>query len=227
MQPEIVTLTVNGRTHQVALAPNVTLLHALRDLGYTDVKNGCEKGDCGACAVLLDGEAVNSCLVLAWQADGAEIVTNAGLGTHGPPPSAAGSLCRRRRGPVRLLHAGHDHLGQGAAGSEPAVPPRTRSARRSRAISAAAPATGRSSRRSRWRRRRWEAGGGDEIHSETLPAGRAARTAPGGQAAAPGGRAGQGGGRDRLRRRLFDAEHAARQGVPQQRALGAHQAGWT
>ena len=80
MQPRIVTLNVNGRKRQVALDPNVTLLYALRDLGYTDVKNGCEKGDCGACAVLLNGKAVNSCLVLAWQANGAEIVTNAGLG---------------------------------------------------------------------------------------------------------------------------------------------------
>ena len=47
--------------------------------------NGCEKGDCGACAVLLNGQAVNSCLVLAWQADGAEIITNAGLGTMDNP----------------------------------------------------------------------------------------------------------------------------------------------
>ncbi len=85
MQPKIVSLNVNGREHHVALAPNVTLLQALRDLSYTDVKNGCEKGDCGACAVLLDGKAVNSCLVLAWQAEGAEIVTNAGLGTMDNP----------------------------------------------------------------------------------------------------------------------------------------------
>lgn len=85
MQSEIVTLKVNGREHRIALAPNVTLLRVLRDLGYTDVKNGCEKGDCGACTVLLDGKAVNSCLMLAWQAEGAEIVTNAGLGTMENP----------------------------------------------------------------------------------------------------------------------------------------------
>ncbi len=85
MKPTLVSLTVNGRQHYVALEPHVTLLRALRDLGYTDVKNGCEKGDCGACAVLLDGKAVNSCLVLAWQVDGAEIVTNAGLGTLDHP----------------------------------------------------------------------------------------------------------------------------------------------
>ena len=85
MQPQVITLTINGRAHHAALAPNVTLLTALRDLGYTDVKCGCEKGDCGACAVLLDGQAVNSCLVLAWQADGAEIVTVTGLGTAERP----------------------------------------------------------------------------------------------------------------------------------------------
>jgi len=85
VQPRVVTLNVNGRAHVVALSPNVTLLQALRDLGHTDVKNGCEKGDCGACAVLLDGKAVNSCLVLAWQADGATIITNAGLGTMESP----------------------------------------------------------------------------------------------------------------------------------------------
>jgi aerobic-type carbon monoxide dehydrogenase small subunit (CoxS/CutS family) len=81
MNRKVVRLTVNGRRHEVALAPNVTLLTALRDLGYTDVKSGCEIGECGACAVLLDRVPVNSCMVLAVQADGAEITTNAGLGT--------------------------------------------------------------------------------------------------------------------------------------------------
>ncbi len=85
MEAKVVSFTVNGRGHVVALAPNLTLLRALRDLGYTDIKNGCEKGDCGACAVLLDGKAVNSCLVLAWQAEGAQIVTDAGLGTMDVP----------------------------------------------------------------------------------------------------------------------------------------------
>ncbi len=75
-----------ARKHKALLDPNMTLLHALREcLGYIDVKNGCEKGDCGACTVLLNGKAVNSCLVLAWQADGGEIVTNAGLGTLDHP----------------------------------------------------------------------------------------------------------------------------------------------
>ncbi len=86
MESKIINLNVNGRKHQVALPPNITLLRALREhLGYVDVKNGCEKGDCGACTVLLNGRAVNSCMVLAWQADGAEIITNAGLGTMAEP----------------------------------------------------------------------------------------------------------------------------------------------
>ena len=58
MTPQLLKLIVNGRTHYAALAPNTTLLYALRDLGYTDVKSGCEKGDCGACGVLVDGTPV-------------------------------------------------------------------------------------------------------------------------------------------------------------------------
>jgi carbon-monoxide dehydrogenase small subunit len=85
MKPELVTLHINDRMHTLALAPNVTLLHALRDLGYVDVKCGCEQGDCGACAVMLDDVAVNSCLVLVGQADGCRIVTAAGLGSVKQP----------------------------------------------------------------------------------------------------------------------------------------------
>jgi carbon-monoxide dehydrogenase small subunit len=86
MESKIINLNVNGRKHQVVLPPNITLLRVLREhLGYVDVKNGCEKGDCGACTVLMNGKAVNSCMVLAWQADGAEIITNAGLGTMTEP----------------------------------------------------------------------------------------------------------------------------------------------
>ena len=85
MELRVITLRVNGRRHQIAAPPNATLLQVLRNRGYTDVKNGCEKGDCGACAVLLGDRAINSCLVLAWQAEGAEIVTDAGLGALDNP----------------------------------------------------------------------------------------------------------------------------------------------
>lgn len=85
MESRSVLLNVNGRKHEITAQSNETLLDLLRRLGYTDVKSGCEKGDCGACAVLLNGEAVNSCLVLGHQADGAEVVTNGGLGTLDEP----------------------------------------------------------------------------------------------------------------------------------------------
>jgi len=85
MTAKLIHLTINGRAHSVAVEANAVLLHTLRDLGYTDVKNGCEIGECGACAVFLNGEAVNSCMVLTLQADGATIVTNAGLGTMDKP----------------------------------------------------------------------------------------------------------------------------------------------
>jgi len=86
MQARIIHLIVNNREHQAAIMPHATLLRVLREqLGYLDVKNGCEKGDCGACTVLLDGKPVNSCLVLACQVDGAHIVTAAGLGNTSHP----------------------------------------------------------------------------------------------------------------------------------------------
>ncbi len=77
-----IALRVNGRTVEVTVPPHRTLLEALRDAGFVDVKRGCEKGDCGACAVLLDGVAIDSCLTLAWTVEGREIVTAAGLGGH-------------------------------------------------------------------------------------------------------------------------------------------------
>ena len=85
MEPRLVKLNINNRTHHVALNPNTTLLTALRDLGYTDVKSGCEKGDCGACTVLVNGTPINACLNLAWLAEGHEILTVAGLGNAEHP----------------------------------------------------------------------------------------------------------------------------------------------
>jgi carbon-monoxide dehydrogenase small subunit len=85
----VITLKVNGRTIETAVPAHRTLLEALRDAGFVDVKRGCEKGDCGACAVLIDGVAVDACLTLAWTAEGRDIVTAAGLGEGGLHPLQA------------------------------------------------------------------------------------------------------------------------------------------
>ena len=75
-----IQLTVNGNKHSLKVAPNKRLLDILReDLNLTGTKEGCDVGECGACTVVMNGQAVHSCLVLALQADGAEILTVEGL----------------------------------------------------------------------------------------------------------------------------------------------------
>lgn len=79
-----ICLTVNGVLHTVQTEPCRTLLEVLRNrLGLTGAKEGCGAGDCGACVVLMDHQAVNACLVLAAQANGAEILTVEGLAQEG------------------------------------------------------------------------------------------------------------------------------------------------
>jgi carbon-monoxide dehydrogenase small subunit len=81
---ELIRLRVNGADVEVAVRPNATLLETLRDdLGLTGAKKGCGEGDCGACTVLLDGLPVSSCLVLAMQAHGHDILTVEGLAENG------------------------------------------------------------------------------------------------------------------------------------------------
>jgi aerobic-type carbon monoxide dehydrogenase small subunit (CoxS/CutS family) len=74
-----IRLDVNGAPLDLDADPGDTLLEMLRAGGYTSVKNGCANGDCGACAVLLDGRAVASCLLFAAQAQGREITTIEGI----------------------------------------------------------------------------------------------------------------------------------------------------
>src|SRR5258705_731043 len=79
-----VALTINGGRTELQVAPWTTLLDALRDLlDLTGTKKGCDRGQCGACTVLVDGRRVNSCLTLAVMKDGADITTIEGLGKDG------------------------------------------------------------------------------------------------------------------------------------------------
>ena len=79
-----ITLTVNGETELVDVASHITLLQMLRErLVLTGTKNGCAAGECGACTVIMNGEPVNSCMVLAVECDGAEIITVEGLAHDG------------------------------------------------------------------------------------------------------------------------------------------------
>jgi len=79
-----IRLTVNGETYTVAVEPRESLLDVLRDkLSLTGTKKGCDRGDCGACTIIMDGKPVNSCLVLAVEADGKELLTIEGLANKG------------------------------------------------------------------------------------------------------------------------------------------------
>jgi len=81
MATHSIIVTVNGAQELIDVPSHMTLLRALRDkLALTGTKNGCEAGECGACTVLLDGEPVNSCMVLAVECDGREVTTVEGLG---------------------------------------------------------------------------------------------------------------------------------------------------
>ena len=79
----LINLTINDKPYEMAVEPNQTLTDLLRyDLGLTGTKKGCEVGDCGSCTVIMDGKPVNSCLVLAVQANGRNIQTIEGLETE-------------------------------------------------------------------------------------------------------------------------------------------------
>jgi aerobic-type carbon monoxide dehydrogenase small subunit (CoxS/CutS family) len=90
-------ITVNGTPRQVDVDPRVTLADYLRDrLRLTGTHLGCEHGVCGACTVLLDGEAIRSCLVFAVQAEGHEVRTVEGMAAGGMPSPLQQAFERRR-----------------------------------------------------------------------------------------------------------------------------------
>ena len=77
-----ITLNINGQDHTLQAQPGDSLLKTLRLAGFMSVKHGCETGECGACAVLLDGQPVNTCVMLAAQAEGRRIETIESIGQH-------------------------------------------------------------------------------------------------------------------------------------------------
>ena len=79
MKTMALRLTVNGELRQWTIAPGDLLLDVLRREGFYGVKRGCEKGECGACTILLNGKPINSCLMFAAQAEGCELLTIEGL----------------------------------------------------------------------------------------------------------------------------------------------------
>ena len=84
MAHHTITVTINGARERLDVRPNMTLLQMLREkLALTGTKNGCEAGECGACTVLVDGEPVNSCMMLAVEADEREVLTVEGLAPKG------------------------------------------------------------------------------------------------------------------------------------------------
>lgn len=79
-------LTLNGESRAFTVEPQETLLHVLRERAHlTGAKKGCDLGECGACTVIMDGRAVNSCCVFAIEADGSAVETIEGIGTADEP----------------------------------------------------------------------------------------------------------------------------------------------
>ncbi len=110
---------VNGVPRRLDVDPAARLIDVLRrDLGLTGTKEGCGEGECGACTVLVDDLAVDSCLLLAAQVRGRRVLTVEGLAARRGAGRAAAAVHRPRRRPVRFLHAGHAHGREGAAAAE-------------------------------------------------------------------------------------------------------------
>jgi hypothetical protein len=106
----ILRFRLNGRPVEVDAPPGRRLLDLLReDLGLIGTKEGCGEGECGACTVLVDGKPRLSCLTLAIQVEGKEVLTVEGLAQSGKTPSPSGSVHRDGWCPVRVLHAWLPH----------------------------------------------------------------------------------------------------------------------
>ena len=113
------SLRINGERHDILAPPWRTLLEVLREIiGLTGTKRSCQEGQCGTCTVLIDGKAVNSCLYLAVEAQGKDIMTIEGVGKERSAPDPE-VLRAKRRSSMRVLHAGTDPRYQVAARRQP------------------------------------------------------------------------------------------------------------
>ncbi len=144
-----VRMQVNGRSFDLEIAPHHTLLDVLRDdVRLTGTKECCAEGECGACTVLVNGQAVCSCLVLAIEMDGQHVTTIEGLASDGRLDPLQEAFVVHGRGSVRLLHPGDDHGGARSSWQPTRSRRASKSRKRSSVIFAAAAATVASSTRS-------------------------------------------------------------------------------
>ena len=139
----LISLNVNGQVRRVDVLPNETLAMTLRyKLGLTGTKLGCDRGECGACTVLIDDIAYNSCSTLTHTVRTRKVMTIEGLaGAEWRIAPGAEGLRRRARAAMRLLHARTGDVGGAPCSSTIPNPRATRRAWRCRAICAAAAPT--------------------------------------------------------------------------------------
>ena len=113
-----ISLRVNGEDVRERVEARKTLVDFLRDdLGLTGSHIGCEQGVCGACTVLVDGEVVRGCLVLAVQCDGAAVETIEGMSDSGVIADLQDGVPAAQRAAMRLLHARHADRRAGTSGA--------------------------------------------------------------------------------------------------------------
>ena len=113
-------LRINGDPVDADPRPGQCLRTLLREHGHTEVKKGCDAGDCGACAVILDGRPVHSCIIPAVRVEGADVTTAVGPGARRRAAPGAGGARGALRVPVRLLHTRHERHGVHARRRRPA-----------------------------------------------------------------------------------------------------------
>ena len=154
----LICLRVNGEPVEVAFAPHKTLLEVLReDLGLTGTKHGCELGECGCCAVLVDGRPVLSCLALGVALEGHEVTTVEGMAEGAKLHPLQEAFAELGAAQCGYCTPGISPDGKSVAGGRPRGLPANRSRKLSPETFAAAPATSRYSKQWSWLPLGWPA----------------------------------------------------------------------